>query len=181
MYFHFSYCVLHFCLFFSSSRSLLNISCIFSICASIQFPRFWIIFIVIILNSFSGRLPTYSSFISSGGFLSCSFIYIFFVISFFFLMGETVFLSYWLFGLKLPAAEFAGSWVELGLGAKMRNYRRSYSDWYSLGSEVLLVQWFGLGALTTGAWAQPLVHEARSCKCYCEAKKKKTEQNNNKK
>ena len=35
----------------------------------------WIIFIIIILNSFSGRLPTYSSFIWSGGFLPCSFIY----------------------------------------------------------------------------------------------------------
>ena len=42
------------CLLFSSSRSLLNVSCIFSI----LFPRFWIIFTVI-LNSFSGRLPIY--------------------------------------------------------------------------------------------------------------------------
>ena len=38
--FHFSYCIVHHCLFFSSSRSLLNISCIFSICASILFPRY---------------------------------------------------------------------------------------------------------------------------------------------
>ena len=43
-------------------------------------------------------------------------------------MRETVSLSYWLFGLKLPAVEFAGSWIELGLGAKMRNSRRSHSD-----------------------------------------------------
>ena len=35
------------CLFFSFSRSLLNISCIFSICVSILFPRFWIIFTII--------------------------------------------------------------------------------------------------------------------------------------
>ena len=41
------------CLLFSSSRSFLNISCIFSI----LFPRFWIIFTIIILNSSSGRLP----------------------------------------------------------------------------------------------------------------------------
>ena len=45
------------CLFFSSFRSLLNISYIFSIRASILFPRFWIIFTIITLNSFSGRLP----------------------------------------------------------------------------------------------------------------------------
>ena len=41
------------CLLFSSSSSLLSISCIFSI----LFPWFWIIFTIIILNSFSGRLP----------------------------------------------------------------------------------------------------------------------------
>ena len=41
------------CLFFSSSWSLVNISCIFSI----HFPRSWIIFTIIILNCFSGRLP----------------------------------------------------------------------------------------------------------------------------
>ena len=46
-------------LFFISSRSLLNISCIFSIlvsslfiCNSILFSRFWIIFTITILNSF---------------------------------------------------------------------------------------------------------------------------------
>ena len=50
----------HLCLFFSSSRSLLNISCIFSIYASILFLRFSII-TSISLNSFSGRLPISSS------------------------------------------------------------------------------------------------------------------------
>ena len=45
-------CIVHLCLFFSSSRSLVNISCIFSI----LFPRSWIIFTVIILNSFFGML-----------------------------------------------------------------------------------------------------------------------------
>ena len=45
------------CLFFSSCRSLVNISCIFPIFASILFLRFWIIFTIIILKSFSGRVP----------------------------------------------------------------------------------------------------------------------------
>ena len=52
------------CLPFSSSRSLLNIYFIFSI----LFPRFWIIFTVITLNSFSGRLPISSSFVGLVGF-----------------------------------------------------------------------------------------------------------------
>ena len=58
------------CLLFCSSRSLLNVSYIFSI----LFPRFWIIFTIITLNSFSGRLSVSSSFVWSGGFLFCSFI-----------------------------------------------------------------------------------------------------------
>ena len=58
------------CLLFSSSWSFLNVSCIFFI----LFPRFWIIFTVITLNSFSGRLPISYSFVWSGGFLPCSFI-----------------------------------------------------------------------------------------------------------
>ena len=51
-------------LFFISPRSLLNLSCIFSIlvsrlfiCNSILFSRFQIIFTIIILNYFSGRFP----------------------------------------------------------------------------------------------------------------------------
>ena len=56
-------------LLFISSRSLLKVSCIFSI----LFPRFWIIFNIITLNYFSGRLPISSSFVWSGGFLPCSF------------------------------------------------------------------------------------------------------------
>ena len=57
------------CLLFSSFRSLLNVSCIFSI----LFQKFWIIFSIITVNSFSGRLPLSSSFVSSGGFLPSSF------------------------------------------------------------------------------------------------------------
>ena len=34
-------------------------------------------------------------------------------------MSGIVFLSYWLFGLSFPA--LVGYWVELGLGAEMRN------------------------------------------------------------
>ena len=52
-------------------------------------------------------------------------------------MGRTVLLSYWLFGLRLPAVEFVGCWVELGLGTEMITSRRPHSDKYSLGSEVL--------------------------------------------
>ena len=67
-------------LFFIYSRSLLNISCIFSIlvsslfiCNSILFSRFWIICTIIILNYYSGRLPISSSFVWFGGHLSCFF------------------------------------------------------------------------------------------------------------
>ena len=67
-------------LFFISSRSLLNLSCIFSIlvsrlfiCDSILFSRFWIIFTIIIQNSLSGRFPISSSFVWFGGHLSSSF------------------------------------------------------------------------------------------------------------
>ena len=58
------------CLFFSFSRSVLNVSCIFSI----LFLRFWIIFTIITLNSFSGRLPISYSFVLSCGLLPHSFI-----------------------------------------------------------------------------------------------------------
>ena len=50
--------------------TLFRSSCIFSI----LFPRFWIIFTIITLISFSGRLPISSSFVWSGRFLPCSFI-----------------------------------------------------------------------------------------------------------
>ena len=59
------------CLFFSSSRSLVNISCIISI----LFLRSWIIFTIIILNSFSGRLSISTSFSCFSGVLSYPFIW----------------------------------------------------------------------------------------------------------
>ena len=63
------------CLFFSSYRSLVNTSCIFSTFASILFQRSWIIFTIIILNSFSGRLPISISFSCFSEVLSCPFIW----------------------------------------------------------------------------------------------------------
>src|SRR5574340_1821231 len=66
---------------FISSRSLLNLSCIFLIlvsklfiCDSILISRFWINFTIIIRNSLSGRFPISSSLVWFGGLLSCSFI-----------------------------------------------------------------------------------------------------------
>ena len=52
-------------------------------------------------------------------------------------MSGIVFLSYWLFGLRLPTLEFVGFWVELGLDAEMRTSVRPHPDEYSLWSEVL--------------------------------------------
>ena len=43
-------------------------------------------------------------------------------------MGGAVFLSYWLFGLRHAALEFAGSWVEPDLGAEMRTSGSTHSD-----------------------------------------------------
>ena len=63
------------CLLFNFSRSLLIDSYIFSI----LFSRFFIIFIIIILNSFSGSLSISSSFIWISVFLVCSFICIVFI------------------------------------------------------------------------------------------------------
>ena len=54
---------------------LANISYIFSIFASILFLRPWIIFTIIIMNSFSGRLPISTSFGCFSRVLSCSFIW----------------------------------------------------------------------------------------------------------
>ena len=54
----------------SSSRSLLNVSYIFSI----LFPRLWIIFTIFTLNSFSGRLPISFSFVLVWWVFPCSFI-----------------------------------------------------------------------------------------------------------
>lgn len=52
VFFYFSYCIVHIFLFFKAYSSLLNISLILSVCASINFLRSWIIFTIIIPNSF---------------------------------------------------------------------------------------------------------------------------------
>ena len=59
-------------MFFSSSRSLLNIYCILLTKASVLFLRSWIILTIITLYSFS-KLPISSLFIEFYGFLSGSF------------------------------------------------------------------------------------------------------------
>ena len=43
-------------------------------------------------------------------------------------MGDAVFLSYWLFGLRPLALELAGSWIEPVLGAEMRTSGKPHSD-----------------------------------------------------
>ena len=53
-------------------RSLVNSSCLFSIFASILFPRFCVIF-TIILNSFSGKMVVSTSFTCFSGVLCCLF------------------------------------------------------------------------------------------------------------
>ena len=60
-----------------------------------------------------------------------------FAIFFFFYEWDCIPFSYWLFGLRLPTLGFVGFWIELGLGAEMRNYVRPHPDEYSLECEVL--------------------------------------------
>lgn len=80
--FHFIYCIVQFYLFFTSSRSLLNISCIFSISPCIHSIYLCLHFISKVLDHlcycysefFSGRFPISSSFVWSYGFLPCYFI-----------------------------------------------------------------------------------------------------------
>ena len=87
--FNFSY---YSSLFFKAFRFLLNISCILLVWSSIIFPRWWIIFTMIIVNYFSGRLTwstslSYCSWVlfpSSGTcFFSISFCLTLFVVSIF--------------------------------------------------------------------------------------------------
>ena len=57
------------------SNSLLNSACIFTVCASTLFMRFWISFIIIYLNLFSDTLPIYAAFGYSSTYLPCPFVY----------------------------------------------------------------------------------------------------------
>ena len=67
----FKYVFISVCLFFSSFRSLLNVSYIFSIVFLIS----WIIVTIIVLNSFSRRLPNSILFSCFSAILSCPFIW----------------------------------------------------------------------------------------------------------
>ena len=112
---------------FISSRSLLNLSCIFSIlvsrlfiCKSILFARFWIIFTVIIWNCLSGIFLISSSFVWFGGHLPCSFICLFIL----FIL---------LFGVAFP---YSGSlWSSLYCGVS--------SLWLGLDRWLVRVSWLG--------------------------------------
>ena len=170
------------CLFFSSSTSLLNISCIFSIQPSILFPRFWFIFTIIILNSFSGSLPISSSFIWFYRFLPCSFIC---DIYFCHLTFFSPFFNEWdcvpVLLIVWPEASNSGVrrlLVRAGSWCWDEDLWETSLRWIFLrvwGS--LLVQLFGLRAPTAGTMTRPLVCEPRSCKPYGVAKgKKKKEQ-----
>ena len=71
---------------FNFSRSLLNKDlCLPDPCLHLS-TRFWVIFSIITLNSFSGRLPISSSFVWSYGFLPFSFICIFLCLSILFIL-----------------------------------------------------------------------------------------------
>ena len=74
--FLFRYCLLQFCLlFFIFSNSSLKTSYNFLLCTSILFLSSLIIFTIITLNSFLGRLPISTSLGCSSVVLSCSFIW----------------------------------------------------------------------------------------------------------
>ena len=60
----------------------------------------------------------------------------FFVVSFFYIDWDCVPVLHKK-DLSLPTLGFVGYWVELDLGAEMRNSMRPHSDEYSLGSVVL--------------------------------------------
>ena len=94
-------------------------------------------------------------------------------------MSVIVFLSYWLFGLRLPTLEFVGYCVELGLGAEMSNFVRPHSDEYSLRSEVLCLS-SGLDSELPQQelWPDPWLRNQDLASCMGWGKKKK--ENNNK-
>ena len=149
------------CLLFSSSRSLLNISCIFSI----LFLTFWIIFTIVTPNSFSGRLSILSSFI-----WSCMFLPFSFVCNIFF----------W------PEASSTGVCRQL---CSARSWCLDEDLWEASLQLIfpgvwgsLLVQRFGLGAPTTGARAdlRPGNQNSAGYMVWPKKKQNKTKQYNNK-
>ena len=159
-------------LFFISSSSLLNFSYIFSICASILLLRFWII---VIVNSFSDRLPISSLFIWYFRFLPCSFVCnIFFVFFFFFFYGQgyiPVLLVFW------PEASSTGACRQL-VGARSWCWDEDLGEnsqllIFSVVWGSLLLWWFGLRAPTieTSPEPQPVNQGAMQIACHGEKKK----------
>ena len=152
---------------FQNWTRLLNIFCTFSSRASILFLRFWIIFTVITLNSFSGRLLISSSFIWSYRFLPCPFIFNpFFVVSLFFFFDGWVCVPVLL--VVWPEASSTGVCRLLGRAqswCRDEDLQETSLQWIFPGVwGSLLVQWSWLGARTRGAQAQPLACGPRSCK-----------------
>ena len=135
------------------------------------FWDFWIIFTIIIMNYFSGRLHLSSSFIwsvcSCTSLLCsfCSFVCKYSSVVSFLLMNGTVFLSY-LFGLRRPALNFASSWMDpvsvprggpLG-EVTLINVPRVWSSLVSLVVK--------LGGHTTGTQTPSPAWEPRPCKLW---------------
>ena len=123
------------------SRSLLNISYIFSICASILFLRFKMDHLY---YHCSGLLLFFQMvclfFLHFFGLVIFTVLFCLYNISFiltFFLMHGFVFPFCTLFGMRHSSLEFAGSWVEQYLGAKIEIYGTAHTNLYSLQSEVL--------------------------------------------
>ena len=148
------------CLLFSSSRSFLNVSCIFYFqdLGSSLLSLLWIIFQVDCL--FPPHL-----FGLLGFYLAPCNIFLSFHL-FIFLMGDAVFLSYWCLSWYIHTGVFrqldtAGSWCWDEDLQEASLWLIFPGVWGSL-----LVQWFGLGAPPIGDWAKPVAWEPRSHKLH---------------
>ena len=151
------------CLLFSSSQSLLNISCIFSVCASILPLRFRITFAVILWILFQvGCLFPLHLFCLVSLYIAPSSVPYFLSSLFFFLMGGTVFLSCWLFGLRCSALEFAGRGWSRVLALRWEPLGELTPINVAWGLRSSVSPWDGLGVPTTGAqaWSWPGNHDA---------------------
>ena len=162
MYFSFQLLCCSPLLFFSSSRPLLNISCIFSICASILFQKF-LDHLYYHYSKFLFSLPISSLFIWYCRFLPCYLVCNILFLLFFSVDGWNcvpVLLVVW--------AEVSDAGVCSQLG-KTRcwcwdvNPQETSLQWIfprSWGS--LLVRWFRLSTPIIGAYAWSLAHEPGS-------------------
>ena len=103
------------------------------------FFRFWIIFIIIMLNYFLGSLPISSSFIWNFVFLVCN-LYSISLLFFFLFFSFLFFFTYCVWGLFSP--DFRENWI---LSLKKIEFFpwRSLNSFFLLVSALLmLVQWF---------------------------------------